>query len=125
MGSSASAFNSLTSTTIVDIYRRIFYTKASETHYLLMSKVITILWGIFCIVVALYASRVGNLLEAVNRLGSLFYGAILGIFVCAFYFKSIRGAATFYAALITELIVFALFYFTTIAFMWSFYKRYS
>jgi Na+/proline symporter len=118
MGSSASAFNSLTSTTIVDIYRRIFHTKGSETHYLLMSKVITILWGIFCIVVALYASRVGNLLEAVNRLGSLFYGAILGIFVCAFYFKSIRGAATFYAALITELIVFALFYFTTIAFLW-------
>jgi hypothetical protein len=68
--------------------------------------------------VALYASRVGNLLEAVNRLGSLFYGAILGIFVCAFYFKNIKGGATFYAAVITEALVFALFYFTSIAFLW-------
>lgn len=118
MASSASAFNSLTSTTIVDVYRRIFRSEESEAHYLLMSKLITVAWGIFCIVVALYAGKVGNLLEAVNRLGSLFYGGILGIFVCAFYFKIIKGAATFYAALVTEAIIFALFYFTDIAFLW-------
>ncbi|MDO1445422.1 sodium:solute symporter [Rhodocytophaga aerolata] len=118
MASSASAFNSLTSTTIVDVYKRLFRSKENEAHYLLMSKLITIGWGIFCIVVALYAGKMGNLLEAVNRLGSLFYGAILGIFVCAFYFKNIKGAATFYAALLTEAIIFALFYFTEIAFLW-------
>jgi solute:Na+ symporter, SSS family len=118
MSSSASAFNSLTSTTIVDVYKRIIRKDADEKHYFHMSRWITISWGVFCVVVALYASRVGNLLEAVNRLGSLFYGAILGIFVCAFYFKSIRGAATFYAAIITEVLVFALFYFTSIAFLW-------
>jgi Na+(H+)/acetate symporter ActP len=118
MASSASAFNSLTSTTIVDVYRRLFRSEENDAHYLRMSKLITVGWGIFCIVVALYAGKVGNLLEAVNRLGSLFYGAILGIFVCAFYFKSIRGAATFYAALLTEAIIFALFYFSDIAFLW-------
>jgi Na+/proline symporter len=118
MASSASAFNSLTSTTIVDVYKRLFRSEENEAHYLLMSKLITIGWGIFCIVVALYAGKMGNLLEAVNRLGSLFYGAILGIFVCAFYFKTIKGAATFYAALLTEAIIFALFYFTEIAFLW-------
>ncbi|QHT65427.1 sodium:solute symporter [Rhodocytophaga rosea] len=118
MSSSASAFNSLTSTTIVDVYKRIIRKDASEEHYFHMSRWITIGWGVFCVVVALYAGRVGNLLEAVNRLGSLFYGAILGIFVCAFYFKKIRGAATFYAAIITEVVVFALFYFSSIAFLW-------
>lgn len=118
MSSSASAFNSLTSTTIVDVYKRIIRKNASEQHYFQMSRWITVGWGLFCILVALYASRVGNLLEAVNRLGSLFYGAILGIFVCAFYFKSIRGSSTFYAALITEAVVIGLFYFTSIAFLW-------
>jgi Na+/proline symporter len=118
MGSIAGAFNSLTSTTIVDVYKRNVRPDASDEHYLSMSRWITLGWGVFCIVVALFSGRVGNLLVAVNKLGSLFYGIILGIFLCAFFVKRIRGSAVFYAALIAQAIIFALFAFTKIAFLW-------
>jgi Na+/proline symporter len=67
---------------------------------------------------ALYASKLGNLIEAVNILGSLFYGTILGIFVVAFYFKKINGKATFKAAIITEIIVFTFWFTDVMAFLW-------
>jgi hypothetical protein len=67
---------------------------------------------------ALYASKMGNLLEAVNILGSLFYGTILGIFLVAFYLKKIGGSATFIAAIITEVIIFTLWMMETMAFLW-------
>lgn len=118
MGSIAGAFNSLTSTTIVDVYKRNVRPDASDEHYLAMSRWITLGWGVMSIVVALFSSRVGNLLVAVNKLGSLFYGIILGIFLCAFFVQRIRGSAVFYAALIAQAIIFALFAFTKIAFLW-------
>ncbi len=118
MGSTSSALNSLASTTVVDIYKRTINKTASDKHYLLASKAFTVFWGVYSIVVAQYANRLGNLLEAVNQLGSLFYGAILGIFLVAFYLKSVKGSSTFYAALITEVIVLLCFYFTNIAFLW-------
>lgn len=119
MGSTSSALNSLASTTIVDVYKRSMKPNASEKHYVLMSKVFTIVWGVYCIVVAQYASQLSNLLEAVNELGSLFYGAILGIFVVAFYIKSIKGASVFYAAIITEGIVLICYiYPAPIGFLW-------
>ena len=118
MGSTSSALNSLASTTVVDIYKRSIRTQASERHYLIASKVFTVVWGVYCVVVAQYANRLGNLLEAVNQLGSLFYGAILGIFLVAFYLKSVRGASTFYAALITEALVLISYFTTKIAFLW-------
>jgi solute:Na+ symporter, SSS family len=118
MGATSSALNSLASTTVVDIYKRSVNRNASDKHYLLASKAFTIFWGVYCVVVAQYANRLGNLLEAVNKLGSVFYGVILGIFLVAFYLKSVRGASTFYAALITELIVIICFYTTKIAFLW-------
>ena len=85
MGSTASAINSLSSTTTIDIYKRFINRKSSEKQDLLWSRLFTLIWGIFTILVALYANRLGNLLEAVNILGSLFYGTILGIFIVAFY----------------------------------------
>jgi SSS family transporter len=118
MGSIAGAFNSLTSTTIVDVYKRNVRPDASDEHYLTMSRWITLGWGAFSIAVALFSGRVGNLLVAVNKLGSLFYGVILGIFLCAFFVQRIRGSAVFYAALIAQAIIFALFAFTDIAFLW-------
>jgi Na+/proline symporter len=118
MGSIAGAFNSLTSTTIVDVYKRNIRPEASEAHYLTMSKWITLGWGLFSIAVALFSGKVGNLLVAVNQLGSLFYGVILGIFVCAFFVKKVGGSAVFYAALITQAVIFCLFKFTDIAFLW-------
>jgi len=118
MGATSSALNSLASTTVVDIYKRSVNRNASDKHYLFASKAFTIFWGVYCVVVAQYANRLGNLLEAVNKLGSVFYGVILGIFLVAFYLKSVRGASTFYAALITEVIVIICFYTTQIAFLW-------
>lgn len=108
MGSTASGLNSLASTTIVDFYRRFHKKPENEAHYLSASRWATILWGLFCVIVAFFASRIGNLIEAVNILGSLFYGTILGIFLVAFWMKKVKGTAVFYAALITEAIVIAI-----------------
>ena len=118
MGSTASALNSLTSTTVIDIYKRLINKEGSDIKYLSVSRWTTIVWGLFCILMALYASKLGNLIEAVNILGSLFYGTILGIFIVAFYFKRIGGTATFKAALITEVIIFAFWLTDSMAFLW-------
>ncbi len=118
MSSTASELNSLASTTIVDIYRRLLKKDKSERHYLVASKTFTIVWGGFAILFAQYANRLGTLVEAVNILGSLFYGTILGIFLVSFYLKFVKGAACFYAAILAELGVFYCFFFTDISFLW-------
>jgi SSS family transporter len=118
MGSTASAINSLASTSTVDIYKRFINQDSTDKQDLFWSRIFTLFWGIFSIAVALYASRLGNLLEAVNILGSLFYGTILGIFIVAFYMKKIGGKAVFYAALITEVIIFTIWKLDVIAFLW-------
>jgi solute:Na+ symporter, SSS family len=118
MGSTSSALNSLASTTVIDIYKRLVNPNASDEKYLSVSRWTTIIWGVFCILMALYASKMGNLIEAVNILGSLFYGTILGIFIVAFYFKKIGGSATFTAAIITEIIVFSCWMMDVMAFLW-------
>jgi sodium-dependent multivitamin transporter 6 len=105
MGSIASAYNSLAATTVVDIYRKFSKTIPTETSELNASKVSTVLWGLFCIFVAQYANKLGNMIEVVNVLGSLFYGIILGVFLVAFYFKNIGGTATFWAAIISQSII--------------------
>ena len=118
MGSTASALNSLTSTTVIDIYKRLINKEGSELRYLNVSRIVTIFWGLFCILMALYASKLGNLIEAVNILGSLFYGTILGIFIVAFYFKKIGGRAVFLAAILTEIVVFSIWFLDLTAFLW-------
>lgn len=118
MGSTASALNSLASTTVIDIYKRLINQQGSDRQYLAVSRWATIGWGVICILMALYASKMGNLIEAVNILGSLFYGTILGIFIVAFYVQKIGGAATFTAAIITEVIVFACWLSDIMAFLW-------
>lgn len=118
MGSIAAAYSSLASTTVVDIYKRMYRKDASETHYLMASRVSTIGWGIFCIIVAQYASKLGSMIEAVNILGSLFYGVILGIFLVAFYFKNIGGQATFWGAVVAEIGVVLCWWFDLTAFLW-------
>lgn len=118
MGSTAGALNSLASTTVIDIYKRLINKGATDEKYLAVSRWSTVIWGIFCLLMALYASKMGNLIEAVNILGSLFYGTILGIFIVAFYLKKIDGSATFWAALLTEVIVFACWQANIMAFLW-------
>ncbi len=118
MSSSSSELNALGSTTVVDIYRRLIKRQESDRHYVIFSKLATLLWGLFAITFAEYAGNLGSLVEAVNRLGSLFYGTILGIFLLAFYFKRVGGTPTFIAAIIAETVILCCFFFTPIAFLW-------
>jgi Na+/proline symporter len=118
MSSTAAELNALASVTVVDIYKRAFKKNASERHYLIASKLATVFWGIYAINFAMFANRLGSLIEAVNILGSLFYGTILGIFLIAFYFKKIGGHATFIAAIIAELTVLGCYFFTEIPYLW-------
>jgi SSS family solute:Na+ symporter len=118
MGSTASGLNSLASTTVVDFYKRIFKKEESEKNYLSASRWATLGWGIFCVIVAIYASKLGNLIEAVNILGSLFYGTILGIFLVAFYMKNVSGTAVFYAGIFTEVFIVYAWHKDLTAFLW-------
>ncbi|MCA5006675.1 sodium:solute symporter family transporter [Sphingobacterium bovistauri] len=118
MGATSSAINSLASTTVIDIYKRLINKNGSEKTYLNASRICTFGWGIFTIIVAIFANKLGNLLEAVNILGSLFYGTILGIFLVAFYFKSIHGNAVFWAAICTEAIIVYIWMLDVVAFLW-------
>ena len=118
MSSTSAELNSLASTTVIDIYKRLIKKDASDKHYLRVSKAATVLWGVYAIGFALFANRLGTLIEAVNVLGSLVYGTILGIFLVAFYFKRVRGTPTFISALIAEVVVLYCFIFTSIPFLW-------
>jgi Na+/proline symporter len=118
MSSSSAELNALASVTVIDIYKRLCKRNASDRHYLLVSKLATVFWGLYAISFAQFANHLGSLIEAVNIMGSLFYGTILGIFLIAFYFKNVRGHATFFAAIITELTVLACYFFTEIPYLW-------
>jgi Na+/proline symporter len=118
MSSIASELNALGSTTSVDLYRRLIRPQESERHYVIASRVLTAFWGVVVIAFALFAYMVENLIEAVNILGSLFYGTILGIFLTAFLVKRVGGNAVFLAALLAEGTVIALFFTTHIGYLW-------
>ena len=108
-GSIAAALNSLASCTIIDFHLRFTKKSSTEKQQYNLSKLYTLLWGVFCIVVAQLATGIGSLIEAVNILGSLFYGVILGIFLTAFYCKNVKSKAVLIAAVITEICVIVLF----------------
>lgn len=115
-GSIAAAINSLASSTMIDFHKRFSKkTEAPQREYHL-SQWYTLGWGIFCIVVAMFTYNIGNsLIEAVNILGSLFYGVILGVFLVAFFFKNIKsGNAVFWGAVLAELLVLTVFILTKI-----------
>lgn len=118
MGSTASALNSLTSCFVVDIYRRMLRPDATERHYVRFSRGLTAFWGAACVGVAMFANRMGSLIEAVNVLGSLFYGTVLGVFLVAFYFKNLGAKATFWAAVLAELLVILFWKLDLTAFLW-------
>ncbi|MFZ0456200.1 MAG: sodium:solute symporter [Ignavibacteriaceae bacterium] len=118
MSSTSAELNALASTTVIDIYKRLIRKDGNDRHYLIVSKGATVFWGIYAISFALFANRLGSLIEAVNILGSLFYGTILGIFLIAFYIKKVGGTATFIAALIAETAVIFCYIFTQIPFLW-------
>jgi Na+/proline symporter len=113
MSSTAGELNALASTTVVDFYKRLFKSNADDKHYVVVSKVTTAIWGMIAIMFAFLARQSENLIEAVNIVGSLFYGTILGIFIAAFFVKTIRGTSIFIGALIAESIVIFLHFLTT------------
>jgi SSS family solute:Na+ symporter len=118
MGSTASALNSLASTTVVDIYKRLINKTGNDGAYVNASRWATIVWGVVCIIMALFTSKIGNLIEAVNILGSFIYGTILGVFLVAFYLKNVKSQAVFYAAILAEAIVCALGFAEVVAYLW-------
>ncbi len=118
MSASSAELNALASVTVLDIYKRMIRKNAPERHYLRASKMATVFWGLYAIAFAQFANHLGSLIEAVNILGSLFYGTILGIFLVAFYFKKVGGNATFIAAIVAELTVLACYFFTPIPYLW-------
>ncbi|WP_299986985.1 sodium:solute symporter [uncultured Pontibacter sp.] len=118
MSSTASELNALASTTVVDIYKRSVKKDKDNFHYLRASRLFTAAWGTLAIIFATYASLLDNLIQAVNIIGSIFYGTILGIFLVAFYVKFIKGHAVFIAALLAEAVVLYCHFYTDIAFLW-------
>jgi len=105
-GSIAAALNSLASSTMIDFHKRYSKKEISQHKEYKISQWYTLAWGLFCILVAQFATVVGNsLIEAVNILGSMFYGVILGVFLIAFYFKKINGTAVFWSAVIVQIYI--------------------
>ncbi|MFB6257699.1 MAG: sodium:solute symporter [Flavobacteriales bacterium] len=110
MSSTSAELNSLASTSTVDIYKRKLVQSGNEKHYLLASRLSTLLFGSLAILFAALASLFENLIQAVNILGSIFYGPILGIFLAAFFVKRIKGNAVFLAAIIAQIAIAVLYY---------------
>ena len=118
-GSIAAALNSLASCTVVDFHKKFINKNCSEEKDYRISRLYTFGWGIFSIVVAMFAHNIGNsLIEAVNILGSLFYGVILGIFLVAFWIKRVMANAVFVAAVISELLVILIYRLNIVSFLW-------
>lgn len=116
-GSISAALNSLTASSMMDVHLAGKKTMdaADELRY---GRLHTLCWGIFCICVAMFAAKLGSLIEAVNILGSLFYGTILGIFLVAFYVKRASGSIVFTAAVIAEISVVAIYFLDIVSFLW-------
>ena len=109
MSSTAGELNALGSTSTIDFYKRIINKDASDKQFVRTSKLLTLFWGLLAILFALFATLLENLIEAVNILGSVFYGTILGVFIVAFALKRVKGNSVFYAAISAQIIVFILF----------------
>lgn len=117
MSSSASGLYAVASSSAIDIYKT-YKPGLSEKHYLKATKYLVIFWGIICILTACLITLFENLIQLVNIIGSIFYGTVLGLFLIAFFFKYCKGKATFWAALLTQLIVIYIFSLDVISFLW-------
>jgi Na+/proline symporter len=110
MSSTSGEINALASTTMVDYYKRLGKKELTQAQMVTTSKWLTLAWGILAISFALFAQLMENLIEAVNILGSVFYGTILGVFLTAFFLKHVKSNAVFFAALLAQATVFVLFF---------------
>ena len=118
MSSTSSELAALGSTTTVDLYKRLWRREATPQHDLRASQLFTIFWGLMAVGFATFASLLDNLIEAVNILGSIFYGTILGLFVVAFFVRRVTATPVLIAALIAQTTVAALFFTSSLGFLW-------
>ena len=118
MSSIAAELNSLSTATVIDFYRRLWRTGASDAHYLTVSKLVTGFWGLVACVVALYAANLGPLIDVVNRFGSFFYGSLLGVFVLAVAAKRATSRGAFWGLLAGMAAVALVARYSSIAFLW-------
>jgi Na+/proline symporter len=118
LSSKAAELNALGSTTTIDFYRHVFKREASDAHYVAASKWFTFLWGLVAIGFALFANLAENLIQAVNIVGSVFYGVVLALFLVAFFIRRVGGTAIFWAALAAQALVFILYFSLNISYLW-------
>jgi solute:Na+ symporter, SSS family len=119
LGSKASELNALATTSTIDFWRQVRPLAVhDEARNVRVAKWLTALWGLFAIAFALYAGFAENLIEAINILGSIFYGVVLGLFLVAFFLKWVRGTAVFWGAIVAQLLVFVLFSTLSISYLW-------
>jgi Na+/proline symporter len=112
MSSTASGLNALASTTAIDIYKRNNKEEKSEKHYVNVTKFFTLFWGIIAILFASIGTLFENLIQLVNIVGSIFYGTVLGIFLVGFYIKYVQAKAIFYSAVISQITIFIIYYYS-------------
>ena len=118
LSSKAAELNALGSTTTVDFYRHVMKREATDRHYVKASKWFTLLWGLIALAFALFANLAENLVQAVNIVGSIFYGVLLALFLVAFFLRRVGGTAIFWAALAAQALVFALYFTLSISYLW-------
>ena len=118
LSSSSSELNALGTTTAMDLYRGVVNTAGTEAHYVRASKLLTMVWGVVAVAFALLLRVAENLIEQINIIGSLFYGVVLGLFLVAFFFRSVGGTAVFFAAIAAEVLVLAGFFTLEIGYLW-------
>jgi solute:Na+ symporter, SSS family len=118
MSSTASELSSLGATSALDLYKRLVHPTATDRHLRRAGQLLTVGWGLVALSFATFASLVDNLIQAVNILGSVFYGVILGIFLVGFTLPRVGGTATFVAALLAEAVVVTLYFRSDIGFLW-------
>jgi len=117
MSAISGEINSLATVTVIDIYKRHLAKDSSDKHYVTASRIATVFWGVYAVVFASTATGFGALIEAVNQVGSLFYGGMLGVFVLAFFVKRCTATGAFVGVLAGEAAIFTTARFTE-AFLW-------
>jgi Na+/proline symporter len=118
VSSSSGEINSLATVSVIDIYKRYIKRDATDRHYLWASRLLTIFWGTYAVAFANSSRSFGALIEAVNQVGSFFYGSMLGVFVLAFFFKRVGGTAAFWGVITGQLAIFATSLLTSISYLW-------
>jgi Na+/proline symporter len=118
MSATASALNALGTTSLVDFYRRSVNPQVENDQALRLTKGFTVIWGVFAVGFAIFAAQLDNLIQAVNILGSIFYGPMLGVFLVGFFFKSLRGTPVFWSTLLSQVLVIAVFASSDVGFLW-------